>query len=51
MLQAEGPGIARGKKNVEKKNFQIFLYPFTPPGSPMSVQKISAHSIQPFGRL
>ena len=58
---AEAPGIACGKKNFEekkisKKNFEkTFLYfylAYVTPRPPLSVQKkISAQSVQPFGRL
>ena len=38
-LLAEGPGVARGKKNFEKKNFEFFLA-YNTPRSPLSVHKI-----------
>ena len=46
---AERPGVARGKKrqfSKKRKKYEFFL-PITPPGQ----KKISAQSLQPFGRI
>ena len=42
---AEGPGVARGKKN-NKKNLNLFAY-----STHECPAKNSAQSVQPFGRL
>ena len=49
----EGPGVARDKKFFKKflKNYLDFFQPITFPGHPWCPQKISAQSVQPFGRL
>ena len=54
---AEGPGVARGKINFERKfffektNFGFFFSLCHPPATHECPQKISAQSVQPFGRL
>ena len=49
---AEGPGVARGKKILKKKKNLDFFLAFITPRPPMIVhKKISAQSVQPFGRL
>ena len=52
VILAEGPGVAHGKK----KNFGFFLNKIFfslchPQATHKCPQKISAHSVQPFGRL
>ena len=49
---AEGPGVARVKKKFEEKKIFDFFLAYVTPRPPMSVhKKISAQSVQPFGRL
>ena len=65
-ILAEGPGVARGKfflkkrifekKNLEKKNFEKIIFGFFfshyhPQATHECSHKISAQSVQPFGRL
>ena len=38
LILAEGPGVARGKKNFEKKNLDFFLA-YVTPRPPLSVHK------------
>ena len=50
-ILVEGPGVARGKKNVvEKKKFRFFLA-YNTPLPHECPQKISAQSFQSFDRL
>ena len=51
MVLPEGPGVARGKKKFEEKNFRIFLSLKHPPATHECPQKMSTQSVQPFGRL
>ena len=47
---AERPGVARGKKrqfSIKKEKNTNFFLSITPPGQ----KKISAQSLQPFGRI
>ena len=50
---AEGPGVARDKKFKKKfkKLFRMFFSPLHSPATPECPQKISAQSVQLFGRL
>ena len=49
---AEGPGVARGKKKLLKKCWKFCCCCLKhPPATHECSQKISAHSVQPFGRL
>ena len=51
IILAEGPGVARGKKRLKKKLSKTFEFLCHPPATPECPQKISAQSVQPFGRL
>ena len=53
LILAEGPGVARGIFFLKflKKIFECFFSLCHPPASPECPQKISAQSVQPFGRL
>ena len=51
-LLAEGPGVTqRKKKHFEKKKVEIFFCLRHPPDNREFPLTISAHSVQPFGRL
>ena len=51
-VKNEVPGVARGIKKYDLKKLKNYIfclfYPRDTPGFP---QKISAHSVQPYGRL